>query len=137
MPNLAIVHPNQPSGSHPVSVPISEKITWCERFTRIIGRNLPKWAGRMTTKDGQVSLDARLLGWAVGILSIVIAAGLAVVGFGLKEIYRQNGELREQRQMMMNDRQNYINYGIQNNQQLQRIEERLDRMERGPSQNRR
>ena len=133
MANLAIIHPHRPTGERK-SVPISERITLCEIFTRTIGRNLPQWAGRMSTKDGQVSLDARLLGWVVGIL---IVAGLTLGGFGLKEIYTLSGDLREQRQILLNDRENYIKYGLETNRQIHRIEERLDRMERGPSQNRR
>ena len=127
MAQLTTLHPHHSTGERrSVSVPISEKITLCEIFTRTIGRNLPKWAGRMSYRSGEVSLDARLLAWVIGVL---ITVGLTLGGFGLLELYRLSGDFREQRQMLLNDRQNYINYGIETNRQLQRIENRLDRLE--------
>lgn len=110
-----------------VSVPISEKITLGGQILHKLSAKLPKWAGKMAYTKGEVSLDARFLGWVVGIL---ITAGLAIGGFGLVQIYQLSGDFREQRQILINDRQNQSNYGLETNRKLDRIEQRLDRLER-------
>lgn len=73
-------HPRHSSGERqPVSVPISEKITWCQSITTTMARFLPKWAGKMSYSEGRVSVDARLF-WAglpvlCGVLVMFLAWG--------------------------------------------------------------
>lgn len=126
MAHLTIIHGGSSGERTAVSVPISEKITWWEQFLRTAARKLPKWAGRMSYSQGDVHIDAKLLGWAIGLLTLILV-GLGA--FNLREIYSMNGKLERQEQIQLNDRQNYINYGLQTNEAIQRLDKRLERME--------
>lgn len=116
----------QSSGDHPV-VPISEKITLCESITRTVASYLPKWAGKMSYKEGQVSVDARLF-WSG--LPIIFGVLVMFLGWMAVQVVSQGSRLEAMHQSITSIEKHYDSRDSDRLRELREVRERLDRLER-------